>query len=384
MSLFDSVGLTINVQKSVLVPTQRVEFLGVLLDSSAMTVTLPVRIMDRSKNRVCYFLRPDTILFDLTSVFGLTVASDPAVKLAPIRYKYLEIFKNRELARNHGDYKVKITLDVHARSLVNWWIHNITFQSKFLCSSSPQLELFADASLTGWGAAVGASRTGGHWVNDELCHIIYLELKAILLGLQSLCRDCVHSHIRFCSDNITVVACLVRCGSMKLRLHELTEGIFSWTESCDITLLAVHIPGLHYVATDRESRLQTLDLEWMLRPHIFEKFCQVFYIPDIDFVFRINAQVATYVSWKPDPSATYINAFFLNWAIRSFYAFPPFSLFARVLRKLQEDQATLLVVLPLWPTQVWFPRALQLLVLAPFLLPRHPLVLPQDPSYTHP
>ena len=103
MSPLHSANLTIYDRKSVLVPTQRVEFLGVLLDSSAMTVTLPVWKMDRIKEQGLLFLRPDTILFDLASFIGLTVASDPAGELAPLRYKYLEIFKNRELARNHGD-----------------------------------------------------------------------------------------------------------------------------------------------------------------------------------------------------------------------------------------------------------------------------------------
>ena len=43
-----------------------------------------------------------------------------------------------------------------------------------------------------------------------------------------------------------------------------------------------------------------------------------------------------------------------------------------------------MTILPLWPTQVWFPTALHLLAAPPVLLPRHPLVLPQTPTLTHP
>lgn len=43
IQLFDSVGLTINVNKFVLVPSQKVEFLGITLNSSNMTATLPSR-----------------------------------------------------------------------------------------------------------------------------------------------------------------------------------------------------------------------------------------------------------------------------------------------------------------------------------------------------
>ncbi len=38
--LFDSLGLTISVKKSVLVPVQRIEYLGFIIDSVSMTVEL--------------------------------------------------------------------------------------------------------------------------------------------------------------------------------------------------------------------------------------------------------------------------------------------------------------------------------------------------------
>ena len=55
-----------------------------------------------------------------------------------------------------------------------------------------------------------------------------------------------------------------------------------------------------------------------------------------------------------------------------------------MLKKLLEDRATLLTVLPLWPNQIWFPLALHLLGDTPFILPRNSLILPQDPSRIHP
>lgn len=108
-------------------------------------------------------------------------------------------------------------------------------------------------------------------------------------------------------------------------------------------------------------------------------------MPDSDlFATRINAQLTRFVSWKPDPEAFHTNAFTLSWTEGLHYAYPPFSIIGRVLKKIQEDKATLLVILPLWPTQPWFPRALQLLVEEPVLLPPHCVRLPQDPTLVHP
>ncbi|MPC78367.1 hypothetical protein E2C01_072852 [Portunus trituberculatus] len=90
------------------------------------------------------------------------MAADQEVELAPLRYKCLEIIRNRELACNYGNYLSEVSLDSHALGIIKWWVYNIDSQTKSLRSSPPLFELFADASLTGSGASVGPSKTGGH------------------------------------------------------------------------------------------------------------------------------------------------------------------------------------------------------------------------------
>ncbi|MPC42185.1 hypothetical protein E2C01_035799 [Portunus trituberculatus] len=53
-------------------------------------------------------LKDRVSLWDLASFNGLAVVAEPAVNLAPVRYKYLEIIRNRELARHHGDYDARV------------------------------------------------------------------------------------------------------------------------------------------------------------------------------------------------------------------------------------------------------------------------------------
>ena len=73
----------------------------------------------------------------------------------------------------------------------------------------------------------------------------------------------------------------------------------------------------------------------------------------------------------------------LDWGGKSLYAFH-LCVISRALRKLQDYGATALMILPLWPTQVWFPAALQMLAADPILLPRCPLLLLQQPTLAHP
>lgn len=68
-----------------------------------------------------------------------------------------------------------------------------------LLSCHPQLEIHTDAS-------VDDMTTGGHWAQEGLDHINCLELKVILFGLKSLCKDCSQTHILLRSDNTTADA----------------------------------------------------------------------------------------------------------------------------------------------------------------------------------
>jgi hypothetical protein len=78
------------------------------------------------------------------------------------------------------------------------------------------------------------------------------------------------------------------------------------------------------------------------------------------FASRLNTQFPAYVSYRPDPGAIAVDAFTLNLAKFQFYAFPPFSVIATLLQKIQEEGATGIVVVPDWPTQSWYAKAMQM------------------------
>ena len=82
-----------------------------------------------------------------------------------------------------------------------------------------------------------------------------------------------------------------------------------------------------------------------------------------------------FVSWGPDPEAQAVNAFSINWNNMLIYAFPPFSLVQKVLAKLERDQTQAVLIVPNWPTAVWFPQMLRLLTQNPLILPKGKTVL---------
>ena len=129
----------------------------------------------------------------------------------------------------------------------------------------------------------------------------------------------------------------------------------------DNRVTAMHIPGKDNVVADRESRLDKRDIEWQLNKSVFDKVNRIFGPFEIDlFASRLNNQVANYVSWKCDPGAWAIDALLVDWqSLRQMYAFPPFSLLPAVFQKMDREKVDVLVILPLWTTQSWWPQMLQ-------------------------
>ena len=113
---------------------------------------------------------------------------------------------------------------------------------------------------------------------------------------------------------------------------------------------------------------------------------QLEFTPSVDlFASHLNAQYERYVSFRPDPEAFAVDAFSLSWQSLDFYAFPPFSVITRVLQKVRRDRAEGIIVVPRWPTQVWWPVLQAMTVGTPILLPNKTslLSLPRHPGTRH-
>ena len=109
------------------------------------------------------------------------------------------------------------------------------------------------------------------------------------------------------------------------------------------------------------SRQFVSNLEWSLDQDVFDRLVAITFLPDIDlFASRLNAKLDQFVSWHPEPGALAVDAFSVSWSNQNFYAFPPFSLLTRVLGKIRNDVALVLLIAPTSSTQPWYPMLLQL------------------------
>ena len=175
--------------------------------------------------------------------------------------------------------------------------------------------------------------------------------------------------------------------SHSMACNNLVFDIWNWCIPRNIWLSTAHIPGRLNTAADSESRKINSDSEWKLNSKMLKGALDEFkFSPDIDFfASRVNAQFKPYVSYRADPEALAVDAFSIKWTDYKFYAFPPFSVILRVLRKVQREGASGVLVVPEWTAQVWWPELLKLLVADPIKMPVSPnvLSLPQKPGVVH-
>ncbi len=190
-------------------------------------------------------------------------------------------------------------------------------------------------------------------------------------------------------DNATAVAYVNHMGGChSAELNNLARQLWLWCIQHGVWIIARHIPGIHNTSADFLSRNFSDHLEWKLDPGIVCNILTKFNVtPSVDlFASRLNYQFKPFVSWHPDPEAKASDAFSISWANDLIYAFPPFAVIDRTLQKIEIDEATGILIFPLWKTQHWFPRLLRLLITHPVMLPksRQLLFLPHAPLQHHP
>ena len=392
-------GYTVNVPKSDIYPEMRKIHIGLIFNSADMSVRITPDKCQKMIDLASSLLGKHRIrIRSLASLIGQMNAARYATRYGPLHTKSLEIAKNRALVRSHGDFDAYVSLSLLDEVDIRWWISHIHDAFMPILEAPISDIINTDASKDGFGYFEHSSQVsgGGRWSEDESqLHINCLELRAILLSLQALFPGAQNRHIKIFCDSQVAIGCIQRQGSTKsIACNTETRNLLLYCEKMNFVLTLAYIGTSENVEADFESRnFANPDTEWSLNQAVFNQICCIFQIsPEIDlFAERLNKKLPQYCAWKPDPYASFVDAFAVQWSdFNCVYLFPPFALVGRVLQRfLNLPQTThALLIVPFWKTSPWWTLVLQYLVRQPIILQvnlqSRLLVLEHDLSRPHP
>ena len=131
---------------------------------------------------------------------------------------------------------------------------------------------------------------------------------------------------------------------MNQKMNQVSKELWKFLRGNGIRIILEHLLGKPNTLVDKESRKKPSS-EWKLNPSIFQKLRYVRSPAEIDlFATRVKTRLQAYISWRTDHLSQGTNAFQQSWKNLKAHAFPPFSLVGRVLKKVQKEQARLLLL----------------------------------------
>jgi hypothetical protein len=387
IDLLSTLGWLVNKDKSELVPSQNIVFLGMGIDFASGLV----RPSQETLNKISAWsviLHSVCVLSvkDFLSLLGLLNHACKFIDLGRLHLRPLQFYLKCKQADLRELYAY-VSLDPIFFVAWSWWenttrlMAGVPFQGPV-----PQVTLFTDASLQGWGATVLSHSAKGLWSKAERrLHITVLELRAVRLGLQALLHLVSDRCVHIMSDNVATVAYIRNeGGTHSISLYREVRDLLTWCRQHGIRLVPAFIPGCRNVGADSLSRQRkVLSTEWSLQKAVFRRLLQA--VPDIEvdlFATRWNHQMPRFVSPFPDTLAWRVDALSFPWDGLTAYAYPPQVLIPEVLNRVINSSVLLYLVAPLWRAQTWYPTLLHLLVDLPLQLrPNRLLVQPQSQIY---
>lgn len=381
-------GFLLNEKKSVFTPSQVIEFLGTVINSNLLSFSLPLSKVTKVTQLCEKALRAQRLsLRQLASILGNFSWAIPTVPFAKAHFRNLQRFYISESRKCNGDLNQVVVLPSTAEMDLEWWHSNLPlFNGKAMMPDEPDMVIYSDASLKGWGACCDDVTTRGPWTwADKPKHINELELLGAFYALQVFTDRSNSISVHLYLDNSTSVSYINKCGGTRSwELCELSGHIIAWCESRNIHLTAFHLPGSSNFVADRESRTSMDSSDWLLDRQTFSRIQSLWRVEIDLFASAWNAQLPTFVSWIRQPLALTTNAFSLTWEGRRGYAFPPFAPIPRCLAKVRKEKASLVLVCPWWPAQPWFSLLLELAADAPRVLRPLPNLLTNSVRVPHP
>ena len=360
-------GWTVNFDKSILDPTQLMDYIGLHIDFQLGMVYPPQDRWDKIQTLCKQFLNLNAATAKLwCSLLGLLTSCQDLTFFGRLWLRPIQLHLNNYWKNRKNLFQI-IPVTQTCKEAIQWWTYNPNVMKGVPWTHPPpQLTIFTDSSNSGWGGTLENQTVSGIWTHPFIQeHINLKEMAAVEETLKYFKSSIQNKSIMIASDNSSTVSYLNKLGGTKSQsLLDKTVDILLWCKDHNITLRARHIPGRYNVISDQLSRRgQIISTEWSIHPSVINQIAAIWEKPHIDmFATRYNAKLNLYYSPVPDPKALAVDALAQSWENTIGYAYPPQALLQRVLNKINQENCIIYLVAPAWSSRSWYPSLLNLLI----------------------
>lgn len=265
MNLLESLGFIINKEKSILMPSRSLEFLGFTVDTLKYLFLLPQKKIAKIRKEIRSALKKripkgtsetpgPSFLLNTSYISGSSkLLCSPKNKSESTKVGFMVWRSN--------------TTGSRSQSRTGFWLNNLdAWNGKAIFRSSPEFIVESDESLHGWGACLLNQHTGGVWSQTESSHHInYLELTTGLHALMSFKKSlqgrsvllkngqCIGSSLHKSIRRLQI--------SRSLEYSQKTLDVLPRTQNCVKSRIPTwkikHLGGLELQVPVRPQRLET-------------------------------------------------------------------------------------------------------------------------------
>ena len=167
-----------NSDKSDLQPKQVCQYIGAVFDSRSATVTPPRDRYRLTRDKILRYRNQALTLRQWMSLLGELSSLQDLTYRGRLNLRYFQSWINKHRYR---DLDTVLRIDDTVQLDLQWWIQDhLILPGTDMVPPPPDLQLFTDASLEGWGAHMNDEQISGTWTFHEDVHVDVLELMAVI------------------------------------------------------------------------------------------------------------------------------------------------------------------------------------------------------------
>jgi hypothetical protein len=252
-------------------PTTCLEFLGIELDTVAMSMRLTSKRIAALRELLADMGSPDRqfSVTELASLVGKLQFATLVIRPGRAFTKRIcAVMCDMKATREDRGRVERRRLSAEARHDLRWWedllkdwnSHSLLYEREW--ESSEKLELFTDACMSGYGAQFGRLWFQGKWSAEQLQRAVvhsrvsmpYLELHALTQAALTWGHLWRGRRIVFRCDAEASVKAVQAMRSTRDNMSELLRLLHATAARCGFDFRCEHIPGVTNVVADALSR----------------------------------------------------------------------------------------------------------------------------------